>query len=207
MLCLPFKSPSPPPFIGQRRLLVLLVSTQLSKYPFSHVTRTECSWIRVDFRSVLILCSDFAHYDPGLTDVPIVPTAEFNNLQLLNYTLVGPGFYKLTKNFASLNATFVIQVPLAPNNISEPVAWAEVAVKEVGWENIEAIEIGVSDASLFSSRARSRRARMCQSCFSGIFKGTESYFRPSPELSLVLQHEADPSLSQLMRTLERAELL
>jgi hypothetical protein len=57
-------------------------------------------------------------------------------------TTFGPSFWPLTKNFASLQATWVPQISFAVNNQTQLVESAQAAVDGIGLENIESIELG-----------------------------------------------------------------
>ncbi|KAJ2992918.1 hypothetical protein NUW58_g2007 [Xylaria curta] len=82
---------------------------------------------------------DYGRYLPGQTQ-PALPVAEQDNYQDIGHTTIGPAYWNLTKNFP--NAVYIIQVPLATTNISEPVAWAQSAVDIIGLDKIFSIQPG-----------------------------------------------------------------
>lgn len=79
-----------------------------------------------------------------------MPYPVIGNAQDNANTTYGPSFWPLTKNFASLNATWIPQLSLATNNFTQLAEEAKAIVSGVGWENIEALEIG-NEANLFPS--------------------------------------------------------
>ncbi|KAI1170669.1 hypothetical protein F4777DRAFT_591762 [Nemania sp. FL0916] len=91
--------------------------------------------------------SDYARYLPGQT-APALPVAEVDNYQDIGHTTIGPSYWNLTKNFPG--AVYVVQVPLANANISEPVAWVQSAVDIIGTDNIFSIQPG-NEADLYSN--------------------------------------------------------
>ncbi|KAI8950574.1 glycoside hydrolase family 79 protein [Xylaria longipes] len=89
---------------------------------------------------------DYGEYLPGQTE-PALPVAEQDNYQDIGHTTIGPSYWHLTKKFP--DAVYVIQVPLATTNISEPVAWAQSAVDTIGLGNIFSIQPG-NEADLYT---------------------------------------------------------
>ncbi|KAI0457375.1 hypothetical protein F5B21DRAFT_464242 [Xylaria acuta] len=90
---------------------------------------------------------DYGRYLPGQTE-PALPVAEQNNYQDIGHTTIGPSYWHLTKNFP--DAVYIIQVPLATRNISEPVAWAQSAVDIIGLDKIFSIQPG-NEADLYTN--------------------------------------------------------
>ncbi|KAI8629631.1 glycoside hydrolase family 79 protein [Xylariaceae sp. FL1651] len=91
--------------------------------------------------------SDYGKYLPGQTE-PALPVAEQNNYQNIGHTTIGPSYWQLTKNFPS--AVYMIQVPLATTNISEPIAWVQSAVAVMGIDKIFSIQPG-NEADLYTN--------------------------------------------------------
>lgn len=89
---------------------------------------------------------DYGRYFPGQAE-PAVPVAEQDNYQDIGHTFIGPSYWELTKNFP--DAMYIIQVPLATTNISEPVAWAQSAVDSIGVDKIFSLQPG-NEADLYS---------------------------------------------------------
>jgi len=90
---------------------------------------------------------DYGKYLPGQVE-PALPVAEQNNYQDVGHTTIGPSYWELTKNLP--NAVYMIQVPLATTNISEPIAWVRSAVDIVGIEKIFSIQPG-NEANLYTN--------------------------------------------------------
>ncbi|KAI1433888.1 glycoside hydrolase family 79 protein [Xylaria sp. CBS 124048] len=90
---------------------------------------------------------DYGKYLPGQTE-PALPVAEQNNYQDIGHTTIGPSYWQLAKNFP--DALYMIQVPLATRNISEPIAWAQSAVETIGIDSIFSIQPG-NEADLYSN--------------------------------------------------------
>ncbi|TRX91398.1 hypothetical protein FHL15_007622 [Xylaria flabelliformis] len=90
---------------------------------------------------------DYGKYLPGQAE-PALPVAEQDNYQDIGHTTIGPFYWHLTKNFP--DAVYIIQVPLATTNISEPVAWAQPAVDIVGLDKIFSIQPG-NEADLYTN--------------------------------------------------------
>lgn len=78
---------------------------------------------------------------------PAVPVAEQDNYQDIGHTSIGPSYWSLTESFP--DAVYIIQVPLATTNISEPVAWARSAVDALGVARIFSLQPG-NEADLYS---------------------------------------------------------
>ncbi|KAI1748385.1 glycoside hydrolase family 79 protein [Xylaria castorea] len=91
--------------------------------------------------------SDYGKYFPGQTE-PALPVAEQDNYQDIGHTTIGPSYWHLTKNFP--DAIYIIQVPLATTNVSEPVAWAQSAVDIIGLDKIFSIQPG-NEADLYTN--------------------------------------------------------
>jgi hypothetical protein len=91
--------------------------------------------------------ADYGRYEPGQS-TPALPKAEQNNYQDIGGTTIGPSYWKLATSFT--NAQYIIQVPLATTNVSETVAWVQSAVATIGWDKIQAIEIG-NEPDLYSN--------------------------------------------------------
>ncbi|KAI3322694.1 glycoside hydrolase family 79 protein [Xylariaceae sp. AK1471] len=90
---------------------------------------------------------DYGKYLPGQTE-PALPVAEQNNYQDIGHTFISPSYWHLTQNFP--DAVYMIQVPLATRNISEPVAWAQAAVGIIGIDKIFSIQPG-NEADLYTN--------------------------------------------------------
>lgn len=91
--------------------------------------------------------ADYGRYEPGQVAYAL-PKAEQNNYQNIGNTTIGPSYWDLAKSFP--DAQYIIQVPLATTNVSESVAWARSAVDTIGWDKIQAIEIG-NEPDLYSN--------------------------------------------------------
>ncbi|KAI1152655.1 hypothetical protein F4825DRAFT_418297 [Nemania diffusa] len=89
---------------------------------------------------------DYGKYLPGQTE-PALPVAEQNNYQDIGHTTIGSTYWQLTKNFP--DAVYIIQVPLATRNISEPLAWVQSAIDVIGIDRIFSIQPG-NEADLYS---------------------------------------------------------
>ncbi|KAI0975458.1 hypothetical protein F4678DRAFT_470040 [Xylaria arbuscula] len=83
--------------------------------------------------------SDYGHYLPG-QNVTALPVAEQDNYQNIGHTNIGPSYWALTKNFPE--AVYIVQVPLATRNISEPVAWVQSAVAGIDPSQLFSIQPG-----------------------------------------------------------------
>ncbi|GAP85433.2 putative glycoside hydrolase family 79 protein [Rosellinia necatrix] len=90
---------------------------------------------------------DYGKYFPDQTE-PALPVAEQNNYQDIGHTFIGPSYWHLAKNFP--DAVYIIQVPMATMNISEPVAWAQSAVDIIGVDKIFSIQPG-NEADLYTN--------------------------------------------------------
>ncbi|KAJ8107790.1 hypothetical protein ONZ43_g6626 [Nemania bipapillata] len=90
---------------------------------------------------------DYGKYLPGQTE-PALPVAEQNNYQDIGHTTIGSTYWNLTKNFP--DAVYIIQVPLATTNISEPIAWAQSAVDVIGIDKIFSLQPG-NEADLYTN--------------------------------------------------------
>ncbi|KAI0182472.1 beta-glucuronidase [Xylaria flabelliformis] len=90
---------------------------------------------------------DYGRYLPGQAE-PALPVAEQDNYQDIGHTTIGPTYWHLTKNFP--DAVYIIQVPLATTNISEPVSWAQSAVDIIGLDKIFSIQPG-NEADLYTN--------------------------------------------------------
>ncbi|KAH8195530.1 hypothetical protein TruAng_010315 [Truncatella angustata] len=90
--------------------------------------------------------ADYGRYEPGQS-APALPKAEQNNYQNIGNTTIGPAYWELAHNFP--DAQYIIQVPLANTNTSEAIAWTQSAVDIIGWDKIQAIEIG-NEPDLFN---------------------------------------------------------
>ncbi|KAI1131817.1 hypothetical protein F5Y10DRAFT_232617 [Nemania abortiva] len=90
---------------------------------------------------------DYGKYLPGQTE-PALPVAEQNNYQDIGHTTIGPSYWDLTKNFP--DAVYMIQVPMATTNISEPIAWTQSAIEAIGLDGIFSIQPG-NEADLYSN--------------------------------------------------------
>lgn len=86
-------------------------------------------------------CRDHAKFIPSQAE-PALPVADANHAASFGNGSIGPSFWQTVKNFTALNATFIVQVPLATTNVTESVSWAKAAVDGLGMQNIDAIEIG-----------------------------------------------------------------
>ena len=76
--------------------------------------------------------------------VPVVGNAQSNT-----NTTIGPNFWPLTHSWTSiLNATWIPQISLATNNLTQVRELAKAAVAGIGLENIEVIETG-NEPNLF----------------------------------------------------------
>ncbi|KAI0023848.1 hypothetical protein F4780DRAFT_26136 [Xylariomycetidae sp. FL0641] len=82
---------------------------------------------------------DYGLYLPG-QEAPTLPVAEQDNYQDVGHTTIGASYWPLTHNFP--DATYMVQVPLANRNISEPIAWAQAAVDGIGLDKIHSIQVG-----------------------------------------------------------------
>ncbi|RWA05185.1 hypothetical protein EKO27_g9921 [Xylaria grammica] len=82
---------------------------------------------------------DYGKYLPGQTE-PALPVAEQDNYQDIGHTTIGPSYWNYTKNFP--NAVYIIQVPLATRNISEPIAWVQSALDTIDEDQIFSIQPG-----------------------------------------------------------------
>jgi hypothetical protein len=91
--------------------------------------------------------ADYAKYLPAQAQ-PALPVAAQNNYQNVGGTTIGPSYWDLCASFS--DAEYIIQVPLATANISETVAWTQSAVNALGWDKIQAIEIG-NEPDLYSN--------------------------------------------------------
>ncbi|KAI1267754.1 hypothetical protein F5Y18DRAFT_378744 [Xylariaceae sp. FL1019] len=89
---------------------------------------------------------DYGKYLPGQAE-PALPVAEQDNYQDVGHTTIGPSYWPITHNFP--DAVYMVQVPLATTNISEPIAWTQAAVKEMGLDNIFSIQPG-NEADLYT---------------------------------------------------------
>ncbi|KAI1737696.1 hypothetical protein F4680DRAFT_427634 [Xylaria scruposa] len=90
---------------------------------------------------------DYGKYLPGQVE-PALPVAEQDNYQDIGHTTIGPSYWQLTKNF--IDAVYIIQVPLATTNISEPVAWVQSAVDIIDLDRIFSIQPG-NEADLYTN--------------------------------------------------------
>lgn len=66
-------------------------------------------------------------------------------------TTIGPGFWPVTRNFASLNAEWIPQLSLATNDFDQLGQQARAVVVGIGLENIESLEVG-NEPDLFPLR-------------------------------------------------------
>ncbi|KAI0426042.1 hypothetical protein F5Y09DRAFT_346081 [Xylaria sp. FL1042] len=82
---------------------------------------------------------DYGRYLPGQTETSL-PVAEQNNYQDIGHTTIGPSYWDLTKNFPE--AVYIVQVPMATTNISEPIAWAQSALATIPPDQIFSIQPG-----------------------------------------------------------------
>lgn len=82
---------------------------------------------------------DYAKYEPGQKE-PALPVAGQGTYQDIGGTTIGPSYWALAHRFPE--AKFMVQVPLATTNISEPVAWTKAAVDGIGLQQIHSIQIG-----------------------------------------------------------------
>ncbi|KAI0513032.1 hypothetical protein F5B22DRAFT_648126 [Xylaria bambusicola] len=82
---------------------------------------------------------DYGRYLPGQAE-PALPVAEQDNYQNIGGTTIGPSYWSYTKNFP--NAVYIIQVPLATTNISEPIAWTQSALDSISEDQIFSIQPG-----------------------------------------------------------------
>ncbi|ETS75105.1 hypothetical protein PFICI_13589 [Pestalotiopsis fici W106-1] len=90
--------------------------------------------------------ADYGRFDPRQS-APALPKAEQDNYQNVGGTTIGPSYWELTSGFS--DAQYIIQVPLATTNVSETIAWTQSAVDAIGWDKIQAIEIG-NEPDLYS---------------------------------------------------------
>ncbi|KAI1338313.1 glycoside hydrolase family 79 protein [Xylariaceae sp. FL0016] len=90
--------------------------------------------------------ADYGKYLPGQTEAAL-PVAEQDNYQDVGHTTIGPSYWQLTKNFP--DAVYMVQVPLATTNISEPIAWTQAAVDVIGLDQIHSIQPG-NEPDLYS---------------------------------------------------------
>lgn len=91
--------------------------------------------------------ADYGRYLPGQEEAAL-PVAEQSNYQNIGGTTIGPSFWKLCDSFT--DAEYIIQVPMATTNVSETIAWTQSAVDAIGWDRIQAIEIG-NEPDLYSN--------------------------------------------------------
>ncbi|KAK5630579.1 hypothetical protein RRF57_006294 [Xylaria bambusicola] len=82
---------------------------------------------------------DYGRYIPDQVE-PALPVAEQDNYQNIGGTTIGPSYWPYTKNFQ--NAVYIIQVPLATTNISEPIAWTKSALESIPEDRIFSIQPG-----------------------------------------------------------------
>ncbi|KAI0170236.1 beta-glucuronidase [Pestalotiopsis sp. NC0098] len=90
--------------------------------------------------------ADYGRLEPGQF-APALPTAEQDNYQNIGNTTIGPSYWNLTNSFP--DAQYIIQVPLATTNVTETIAWTQSAVDALGWDKIQAIEVG-NEPDLYS---------------------------------------------------------
>ncbi|KAF7533525.1 hypothetical protein G7054_g6993 [Neopestalotiopsis clavispora] len=91
--------------------------------------------------------ADYGRFEPGQAAAAL-PTAEQDNYQNIGNTTIGPSYWDLTSSF--LDAQYIVQVPLATTNVSEAIAWTQSAVNALGWDKIQAIELG-NEPDLYSN--------------------------------------------------------
>ncbi|KAI1345790.1 hypothetical protein F5Y01DRAFT_308789 [Xylaria sp. FL0043] len=82
---------------------------------------------------------DYGKYLPGQTETAL-PVAEQNTYQDIGGTTIGPSYWNLTKNFP--DAVYIVQVPLATTNISEPIAWTQSALATISPDQLFSIQPG-----------------------------------------------------------------
>ncbi|KAI4597231.1 hypothetical protein KJ359_004744 [Pestalotiopsis sp. 9143b] len=90
--------------------------------------------------------ADYGRVEPGQS-APALPRAEQDNYQNIGNTTISPSYWSLANTFP--DAQYIIQVPLATTNVSETIAWTQSAVDALGWDKIQAIEIG-NEPDLYS---------------------------------------------------------
>lgn len=95
--------------------------------------------------------ADYGKYLPGQAEAAL-PVAAQNNYQNIGGTTIGASYWELCDSFP--DAQYIIQVPLATTNVSEAVAWTQSAVDTIGWDRIQAIEVG-NEPDLYPSRGAS----------------------------------------------------
>ena len=91
--------------------------------------------------------ADYGKYLPGQS-APALPVAEQNNYQNVGGSTIGPGFWQTAAKWPE--GKYMVQVPLANANISEPVAWAKAAVSGLGLDRIHSIQLG-NEPNLYSN--------------------------------------------------------
>ncbi|KAI1297071.1 hypothetical protein F5Y03DRAFT_283903 [Xylaria venustula] len=91
--------------------------------------------------------SDYGHYLPT-QNTTALPVAEQDNYQDIGHTSIGPSYWSLTKNFPE--AVYIVQVPLATRNISEPIAWVQSALNEISPSQLFSIQPG-NEPDLYSN--------------------------------------------------------
>jgi hypothetical protein len=97
-----------------------------------------------EYRSALYLlksCRDYTLYRHDQIE-PVLPIPSFGDAQNNTDTTIGPNFWPLTKNLASTNATWIPQISLATNNLSDVAELAKAAVNGIGMDRIDSIEPG-----------------------------------------------------------------
>ncbi|KAF2972476.1 hypothetical protein GQX73_g1117 [Xylaria multiplex] len=82
---------------------------------------------------------DYGKYLPGQEE-PAFPVAEQDNYQDIGHTAIGPSYWSFAGRFP--NAVYIIQVPLATRNISEPIAWVQSALDTIDEDQIFSIQPG-----------------------------------------------------------------
>ncbi|TGJ84548.1 hypothetical protein E0Z10_g4246 [Xylaria hypoxylon] len=90
---------------------------------------------------------DYGKYLPGQNE-PALPVAEQDNYQDIGHTTIGSSYWRFTKNFP--NAVYIIQVPLATMNISEPIAWVQSALDTIDENQVFSIQPG-NEPDLYSN--------------------------------------------------------
>ncbi|KAI1419866.1 hypothetical protein F5Y12DRAFT_720217 [Xylaria sp. FL1777] len=90
---------------------------------------------------------DYGKYLPGQTETAL-PVAEQNNYQDIGHTTIGPSYWTLAKNFP--DAVYIVQVPMATTNISEPIAWVQSALDTIAEDQIFSIQPG-NEPDLYSN--------------------------------------------------------
>jgi hypothetical protein len=80
-------------------------------------------------------------FDPAQVE-PVTPVPTVADDQDNTNTVIGPNFWPLTKIWDSLGATWIPQISLATNNLTQVALLAQAAVNGIGFDKIEVIELG-----------------------------------------------------------------